>query len=129
MPDDPVEAVAFALITLVITELALSYATAIGVAIENDADDLALSPSDLERLANLARSLIQAAILLHRHLYGIEEALPIIEGLRTTAALIQLALDSWCYSVHHCCPGQSRRRQTCACWPIAGTATAAGQAS
>ncbi|MCE0999384.1 DNA circularization protein [Pseudomonas sp. NMI1173_11] len=89
MPEDPVEALAFALITLVVTELALSYASAIGVAIENDADDLALSPSDLERLANLARSLIQAAILLHRHLYGIEEALPVIEGLRTTAALIQ----------------------------------------
>lgn len=89
MPADPVEAVAFALVTLVITELALSYASAIGVAIENDADDLALSPNDLERLANLARSLIQAAILLHRHLYGVEEALPIIEGLRTTAALIQ----------------------------------------
>lgn len=89
MPDDPVEAVAFALITLVITELALSYASAIGVAIENDADDLALSPNELERLANLARSLIQAAILLHRHLYDIEDALPIIEGLRTTAALIQ----------------------------------------
>lgn len=89
MPDDPVEAVAFALITLVITELSLSYASAIGVAIENDADDLALSPNELERLANLARSLIQAAILLHRHLYDIEDALPIIEGLRTTAALIQ----------------------------------------
>ena len=89
MPDDPIEAVAFALITLVVTELALSYSIAIGVAIENDADDLALSPNDLERLANLARSLIQAAILLHRHLYGIEEALPVIEGLRTTAALIQ----------------------------------------
>ncbi len=89
MPDDPVEAVAFALVTLVVTELALSYASAIGVAIENDADDSALSPNDLERLANLARSLIQAAILLHRHLYDIEEALPIIESLRTTAALIQ----------------------------------------
>jgi len=89
MPEDPVEAVAFALVTLVITELALNYSSAIGVVIENDAEDLALSPKDLERLANLARSLIQAAIMLHRRLYGIEEALPIIEGLRTTAALIQ----------------------------------------
>ncbi|MBH3449138.1 DNA circularization N-terminal domain-containing protein [Pseudomonas putida] len=89
MPDDPVEAVAFGLVTLVVTELALSYSSAIGVAIENDADDLALSPGELERLANLARSLLQAAILLHRRLFEIEDALPVIEGLRTTAALIQ----------------------------------------
>ncbi|WEA18939.1 DNA circularization N-terminal domain-containing protein [Pseudomonas juntendi] len=89
MPDDPIDATAFALVVLVMTELALSYASAVSVAIENDADDLKLSPSELERLANLARSLLQAAILLHRRLYDVEAALPVIEGLRTTAALIQ----------------------------------------
>ncbi|HID7877459.1 TPA: DNA circularization protein, partial [Pseudomonas aeruginosa] len=30
-----------------------------------------------------------AAILLHRRLYGVEEARPIIEGLRNTSALLQ----------------------------------------
>ncbi|MBA6098954.1 DNA circularization N-terminal domain-containing protein [Pseudomonas juntendi] len=89
IPTDPVEATAFALVVLVVTEMALNYASAISVAIENDAEDLTLSPSELERLANLARSLLQAAILLHRRLYGVEDALPVIEGLRTTAALIQ----------------------------------------
>lgn len=89
MPTDPVEATAFALVVMVMTEMALSYASAVSVAIENDAADLTLSPNELERLANLSRSLLQAAILLHRRLYDVEDALPVIEGLRTTAALIQ----------------------------------------
>jgi prophage DNA circulation protein len=90
LPDDPLAASGYALVTLVITEWALSYASAVSVVFEADADDLALSPQDLERLVNLVRSLIQAAILLHRRFYEIETALPIIEGLRTTAALIQV---------------------------------------
>ena len=90
MPDDPIEAVAFALVVLVITEFALSYAEAVGVVIEAETDQLSLSPEELERLVNLVRSLIQSAILLHRRLYEIETALPVIEGLRTIAALIQI---------------------------------------
>lgn len=90
MPSDPLEAIGFGLVVLVITELALSYAEAVGVVIEAESDHLSLSPEELERLVNLVRSLVQAAILLHRRLYDIEAALPVIEGLRTIAALIQL---------------------------------------
>lgn len=90
MPTDPVEASGYALVVLVISELALANAEAIGVVIEAQADQLTLSPEELERLVNLVRSLIQAAILLHRRLYDIEAALPIIEDLRTIAALIQV---------------------------------------
>lgn len=90
MPNDPIETVGFALVVVVITELALSYAEAVGVVIEAESDQLTLSPEELERLVNLVRSLIQAAILLHRRLYDIEAALPVIEGLRTIAALIQI---------------------------------------
>lgn len=90
MPSDPIETVGFALVVVVITELALSYAEAVGVVIEAESDQLTLSPEELERLVNLVRSLIQAAILLHRRLYDVETALPVIEGLRTIAALIQI---------------------------------------
>lgn len=89
MPSDPVTANAFALVVLVITELAVSHAQAVAVIIEAEAETPTLSPIDLESLANLARSLAQAAILLHRRLYGVEDARPIIEGLRNTSALLQ----------------------------------------
>jgi prophage DNA circulation protein len=90
MPSDPVEAVGFALVVVVITEFALSYSEAVGVVIEAEGAQPTLSPEELERLVNLVRSLIQAAILLQRRLYDIESALPVIEGLRTIAALIQV---------------------------------------
>lgn len=89
MPSDPVEASSLALVVVVITELALSHAQAAAVVIEAEAETQTLSPGDLEGLVNLTRSLIQSAILLHRRLYDVETALPIIERLRNIAALIQ----------------------------------------
>ncbi|WP_244161136.1 hypothetical protein [Pseudomonas anguilliseptica] len=89
MPTDPVAATAFGLVVLVVTELALAQAQAVAVIIEGEAERPTLSPADLEGLANLGRALLQAAILLHRRLYGVETALPVIEALRAIAALIQ----------------------------------------
>ncbi|WP_160286825.1 DNA circularization protein [Pseudomonas knackmussii] len=89
MPSDPVAENAFGLVVLVITELALAHAQAVAVIIEAEAETPTLSPDDLESLANLARSLAQASILLHRRLYDVETARPIIEGLRNTSALLQ----------------------------------------
>lgn len=89
MPDDPVAASGFALVVLVITELALAHAQAVATIIEDEADTPTLSPLELEGLVNLVRSLVQSSILLQRHLYDVETALPIIEALRNVAALIQ----------------------------------------
>lgn len=89
MPTDPVAATAFGLVVLVVTELALAQAQAVAVIIEGEADRPTLSPVDVEGLANLGRALLQAAILLHRRLYGVETALPVIEALRAIAALLQ----------------------------------------
>lgn len=89
MPEDPVEASGYALVVLVITELAAAHAQAVAVVIEDESKTPTLSPTELEGLVNLVRSLIQGAILLHRRLYGVEAARPVIEGLRNTAALIQ----------------------------------------
>lgn len=89
MPSDPVAASALALVVLVITEQALAHAQAIATVIEAEANTQTLSPADLEGLVNLARSLLESAILLQRRLYDVETALPVIEALRTTAGLIQ----------------------------------------
>ena len=89
MPDDPVTASGFALVVLVITELALAHAQAVASVIEDEADTPTLSPLELEGLVNLVRSLVQSSILLQRHLYDVETARPIIEALRNVAALIQ----------------------------------------
>jgi prophage DNA circulation protein len=89
MPTDPVAAAAFGLVVLVVTELALAHAQAVAVVIENEAEQPTLSPVDVEGLANLGRALLQAAIVLHRRLYAVETARPIIEALRTIAALLQ----------------------------------------
>lgn len=89
MPDDPVTASGFALVVLVITELALTHAQAVASVIEDEADTPTLSPLELEGLVNLVRSLVQSSILLQRHLYDVETARPIIEALRNVAALIQ----------------------------------------
>lgn len=89
MPDDPVIASGFALVVLVITELALTHAQAVASVIEDEADTPTLSPLELEGLVNLVRSLVQSSILLQRHLYDVEAARPIIEALRNVAALIQ----------------------------------------
>ncbi|WP_397458209.1 DNA circularization protein [Pseudomonas asplenii] len=89
MPDDPVEASAFALVVLVITELAAAHAQAVAIVIENESKDPTLSPVELEGLVNLVRSLVQSSILLQRRLFGVEAARPVIEGLRNTASMIQ----------------------------------------
>ncbi|SFH12923.1 DNA circularization protein [Pseudomonas sp. NFACC45] len=89
MPDDPVESSGFALVVLVITELAAAHAQAVAIVIEDEGQKPTLSPLELEGLVNLVRSLVQSAILLQRHLYDVETSRPIIEALRNTAALIQ----------------------------------------
>lgn len=89
MPADPVAAAALALVVLVVTELALSHAQAVATVIEDEAASPTLSPVTLEDLVNLARSLIESAILMQRRLYDVETALPVIEALRTIAGLIQ----------------------------------------
>lgn len=89
MPDDPVEASGFALVVLVITELAAAHAQAVAIVIEDESKKPTLSPVELESLVNLVRSLVQGAVQLHRHLYDVETALPVIEALRNSAALIQ----------------------------------------
>lgn len=89
MPDDPVEASGFALVVLVITELAAAHAQAVAIVIEDEGKNPTLSPVELEGLVNLVRSLVQGAILLHRHLFDLETSRPVIEALRNTAALIQ----------------------------------------
>lgn len=89
MPDDPVAASAYGLVLIFITELALAHAEAVAVVLEDEAQTQTLSPEELSRLVALVRSLIQAAILLHRHLHGIEQALAVIEPLRMLAGLIQ----------------------------------------
>jgi prophage DNA circulation protein len=89
MPDDPVAAASFVLVLLVITELALSHTQAVAIIIESQGKKPTLSPVDLEGLVNLARSLTQASILLHRRLFDVETSRPIIEGLRNIAAQLQ----------------------------------------
>jgi prophage DNA circulation protein len=89
MPADPLAASGMALVVLVITELALSHAQAVSVVIEAESVTPTLSPDELESLVNLVRSLVQSAILLQRRLYGIEDALPVIESLRNIAHLVQ----------------------------------------
>lgn len=89
MPTDPVEAASLALVVLIVTETALANAQAVSALIESETDTQTLSPDDVEALVDLARSLIEAAILLHRRLYDVETALPVIDALRTMAGLIQ----------------------------------------
>ncbi|WP_064116773.1 DNA circularization protein [Pseudomonas fluorescens] len=89
MPEDPIAASAFALIMLVITELATAHAQAVAIIIEDESQKPTLSPLQLEGLVNLVRSLIQSSILLQRQLYDVETSRPIIEALRNMAALIQ----------------------------------------
>ena len=89
MPDDPVEASAFALVVLVITEIAAAHAQAVAIVIENESKTPTLSPAELEGLVNLVRSLVQSSIQLQRRLFDVETARPLIENLRNTAAMIQ----------------------------------------
>jgi prophage DNA circulation protein len=89
MPTDPVEAAGLALVVLIVTETALANAQAVSVIIEDEATTQTLSPGEVEALVNLVRSLLESAILLHRRLYDVQTALPVIDALRTMAGLIQ----------------------------------------
>ncbi|SDA18124.1 Mu-like prophage DNA circulation protein [Pseudomonas sp. NFPP10] len=89
MPDDPVEASAFSLVVLVVTELAVAHAQAVAILIEAEAKKPTLSPVEVEGLVNLVRSLVQGSILLQRRLFSVEDSRPVIEALRNTAAMIQ----------------------------------------
>lgn len=89
MPDDPVAASAMSLVALIIAELAISHAQAVAAVIDDEAATQTLGPEELERLVNLVRSLVESAILLHRRLYDVEVALPIINALRSIAGLVQ----------------------------------------
>lgn len=89
MPPDPVEAASLALVVLIITETALANAQAVSVIIEDEGATQTLSPGDMEALVNLARSLLESAILLYRRLFDVQAALPVIDALRTMAGLIQ----------------------------------------
>jgi prophage DNA circulation protein len=89
MPTDPVEAASLALVVLIVTETALANAQAVSVIIEDEAITQSLSPGNLESLVSLSRSLLESAILLHRRLYDVQNALPVIDAMRTMAGLIQ----------------------------------------
>lgn len=89
LPTDPVEATGLALVVLIVTETALANAQAVSAIIEDEATTQTLSPGDVEALVNLSRSLLESAILLHRRLYDVQTALPVIDALRTIAGLIQ----------------------------------------
>ncbi len=89
MPTDPIASIGLGLVVLVVTELAVAHAQAAAVLIEDEADTPTLNPDELERLVNLARALIQGAILLQRRLHDVETARPVAETLRNMAALLQ----------------------------------------
>lgn len=86
LPDEPVTAHALGLVLLVVTEQALTVAGAISEVLDAERDDATLTPQDLDRLNAQVRALLQGAIVLHRRLYGIEQALQVIEPLRNLAA-------------------------------------------
>ncbi|SDH81439.1 Mu-like prophage DNA circulation protein [Pseudomonas flavescens] len=86
---DPVRASAWGLVVLVMTELALAQASAVALILDAERSEPTLSPAELELLVGSARGLAQAAIVLHRRLYGVEQALRVIEPLRAVAGLIQ----------------------------------------
>ncbi|MCY1395683.1 hypothetical protein D3C76_300730 [compost metagenome] len=77
------------LAVLIITGQAVSYTRAVGGVLDDESVTQTLSPADLEHLVNTARTLIEGAILLQRQLYPVEQALSVIQPLRTIAALIQ----------------------------------------
>lgn len=89
LPDDPLAASAWALSALVVTELALARAGEVAAVLEDDAQTVAMSPDDLERLVAIPRTLIEGAILFQRRLFTVEQARRVIEPLRNIAALLQ----------------------------------------
>lgn len=87
----PVSAVAWNLVLLVITEAALSQASAVVALLDDERKAPTLTPEQLEAVVSSARGLNQAAIELHRRLFGVEDALRVIEPLRAIAGIVQAA--------------------------------------
>lgn len=90
---DPVQATAWAAVILVLTETALAQATAVADLLveERNATTPTLTPLELESVVGSCRALLQMAIELQRRLYGVEQALRVIEPLRAIAALVLAA--------------------------------------
>lgn len=87
----PVSAVAWNLVLLVITEAALSQASAVVALLDDERKSPTLTPEQLESVVSSSRGLSQAAIDLHRRLFGVEDALRVIEPLRAIAGIVQAA--------------------------------------
>ncbi len=87
----PTSAVAWNLVLLVVTEAALSQASAVVALLDDERQAPTLTPEQLETVVSSARALSQAAILLHRQLLGVEAALLVIEPLRAIAGIVQAA--------------------------------------
>lgn len=87
----PTSAVAWNLVLLVITEAALSQASAVIALLDGERQVPTLTPEQLETVVASSRGLTQAAILLHRRLLGVEDALRVIEPLRAIAGIVQAA--------------------------------------
>ncbi|TBV12751.1 DNA circularization protein [Stutzerimonas kirkiae] len=93
-PDaDPIQATAWAAVIMVLTETALAQATAVADLLveERNATTPTLTPLELESVVGSCRALLLMAIELQRRLYGVEQALRVIEPLRAIAALVLAA--------------------------------------
>lgn len=85
---DPVQATAWGMTVLVMTELALAQASAVALILDAERSTPTLNPAELELLVGSTRGLAQAAIVLHRRLYSVEQALRVIEPLRAVSGLV-----------------------------------------
>lgn len=89
LPDEPLSAHALGLVVMVATEQALTLTRAVCDVVDAQRVEPTMTPQDIDRLTGQARASLQGAIGLHRRLYPVEQALPVIEPLRNLAALVQ----------------------------------------
>lgn len=87
----PTTAVAWNLVLLIVTEAALAQASAVAALLDDERQTPTLSPDQLESVVSSTRGLAQAAIMLHRQLLGVEDALRVIEPLRAISGIVQAA--------------------------------------
>ena len=87
----PSAAVAWSLVMLVVTEAALAQASAAIVLLDQQRKEPTLTPDQIEGVVSSSRALADAAIMLHRQLLGVEDALRVIEPLRAIAGIVQAA--------------------------------------
>lgn len=87
----PAEAVAWNLVLLVVTEAALAQSSAVVALLDQQRQSPTLTPDQLQAVVASARALLQASILLHRRLLGVEDALRVIEPLRAISGIVQVA--------------------------------------